>query len=244
MADHLAEVRKPLAMQIKEELGVDLNADLASRFQWLAEENFVTTAKDLEVPLPEPGTSKWADEVREKFLMITVGCMANEMAPHVTVGKTSRVQKTAEWKSINNKLPVEDLSAAASRGAKVVFVALGTMALAVRWAEDLGMASGGNLPQGTTGKDFCQHIWITAIAAMRALGDGYHCVLCIGLQADALDFLDGETEEEKLAGLPNNITLCTSVQQDRSCRLGPCILAANEHCDAVQPSGCPGRGSF
>merc|ERR1712232_1419808 len=47
----------------------------------------------------------------------------------------------------------------------------------------------------------------------RNLGDAYHCVLCIGMQADALDFLEGESEEEKLATLPRNMTLCTSVQQ-------------------------------
>jgi len=142
-----------------------------------------------------------------------VGSMANETAPHVTVGKTSSAQKKAEWKQIDNNLPVDDLSAAALRGSKVIYVALGTMALADRWTLDLGLASGGNLPQGTTGKSFCQHIWSAAITAMRSLGHGYHCVLCIGPQADALDFLEGETEEDKLARLPTNIKLCTSVQQ-------------------------------
>jgi len=192
---------------------VDLQAELDSRIQWFADENFVTTTEDLEVPLPEPGALKWADEVREKFPMITLGSMANEKAPHVTVGKAKSAQKESAWKKISNKLPVDDLNAAASRGAKVIFVALGTMALADRWAEDLGMASGGNLPEGTTGKDFCHYIWKTAITAVRNLGDAYHCVLCIGMQADALDFLEGESEEEKLATLPRNMTLCTSVQQ-------------------------------
>merc|ERR1711988_993485 len=48
---------------------------------------------------------------------------------------------------------------------------------------------------------------------MQQLGDPFHCVLCIGRQPDALDFLEGGDEEEKLAHLPRNMTLRTSVQQ-------------------------------
>merc|ERR1711988_1631424 len=48
---------------------------------------------------------------------------------------------------------------------------------------------------------------------MQQLGDRFHCVLCIGRQPDALDFLEGGDEEEKLAHLPKNMTLRTSVQQ-------------------------------
>merc|ERR1712048_330444 len=139
--------------------------------------------------------------------------MANEIAPHVTVGKVSSVQTKAEWATITNMIPVSALRAAASRGARVIFVALGTMALSERWSQDLGLASGGNLPEGTTGKGFCQFIWRAIMTAMRNLGEAYHCVLCIGQQADALDFLEGVTEEEKLAQIPKNMTLCTSVHQ-------------------------------
>merc|ERR1712048_357433 len=128
-------------------------------------------------------------------------------------GKSSSGQTKAKWKTITNKIPTEALFAAASRGARVIFVALGTMALADRWNENLGLASGGNLPEGITGKEFCQYIWRTVVTTMQHLGNGYHCVLCIGQQADALDFLEDETEEEKLASLPQNMMLCTSVQQ-------------------------------
>ena len=36
------------------------------------------------------------------------------------------------------------------------------MALSDRWSIDLGRASGGNLPPGTTGKEYCQHVWRAA----------------------------------------------------------------------------------
>jgi len=117
------------------------------------------------------------------------------------------------YKLFTNEIPLKDLEAAAMHGAKVIYMALGTMALSDRWDADVSMYPGGNLPAGTTGKVFCQHIWKTTIAMMRALGEGYHCVLCIGQQADALDFLEGENEEDKLEGLPKNMTLRTSVQQ-------------------------------
>merc|ERR1712137_1048595 len=73
--------------------------------------------------------------------------------------------------------------------------------------------SGGNLPDGTTGKDFSCHVWRSTMEAMTRLGDGYHCVVCIGHQADALDFLEGSTKLEKLKTLPSNITLRTTIQQ-------------------------------
>jgi len=51
------------------------------------------------------------------------------------------------------------------------------------------------------------------VEAMRDLGEEYHCILCIGQQADALDFLPGRDEDQKLSSLPSNVTLRTSVQQ-------------------------------
>jgi len=212
--ERFRQLREPLALQVKEEFGVDLNNDYLSRFQWLADssigENFVTTAAELEAPMP---AASWVEEVQEHFPMNCIGCMANETAPHVTIAKSSSDKAEAEYTIITNKLPLDDLEKAAKRDAKVVYVALGTMALADRWNEDLGMMSAGNLPDGTTGKAYSQHIWRNALDAASILGDGYHWVMCIGKQADALDFLEGHTEEEKLAGLPRNVTLCTSLQQ-------------------------------
>jgi len=51
------------------------------------------------------------------------------------------------------------------------------------------------------------------MVAMRALGEAYHCILCIGNQKDALDFLQGDTEEEKLKSVPSNVTVRTAIQQ-------------------------------
>merc|ERR1712110_498598 len=48
---------------------------------------------------------------------------------------------------------------------------------------------------------------------MVELGDEYLCVLCVGHQKDALDFLEGANDEEKLAALPSNVIVRTSVQQ-------------------------------
>lgn len=38
-------------------------------------------------------------------------------------------------------------------------------------AIDLGRASGGNLPLGTTGKQYCQHVWKALLEAMEELGE-------------------------------------------------------------------------
>jgi len=114
---------------------------------------------------------------------------------------------------ISNQIPVVELQEAATRGARVIYVALGTMALAERWAIDVGEMSGGNLPPGCTGKMFCQHVWKALLTAMRELGDGYRCVMCVGSQEDALDFLEGACDEERLATVPSNVFVRTSVQQ-------------------------------
>jgi len=103
---------------------------------------------------------------------------------------------------------VQELEAAKARGAKIVYCALGTMALANRWDLDLGAESSGNLPKGTTGKAFCQQLWSVLLEALELLGPGFHCVISVGSQPDALDFLpDG------LGALPANVTLRTSVPQ-------------------------------
>uniref|UniRef100_A0A7S0A214 Erythromycin biosynthesis protein CIII-like C-terminal domain-containing protein n=1 Tax=Pyrodinium bahamense TaxID=73915 RepID=A0A7S0A214_9DINO len=83
------------------------------------------------------------------------------------------------------------------------------MAVSSRWNMDLGLQSGGNLPKGTTGKAFCQHVWKALLAAMRDLGDGYHCVLGVGAQADALDFLGAEVEGD----VPGNVSIRSCIQQ-------------------------------
>lgn len=209
-----AELRKPLSQAILDRFGVDLQGDMVSRVQWLSEfDNFVTTSEDLVAPLPSLGAVPWADEVRSNFQFAPVGCMATSAAPHVT--GAAKKQKAAEGacSNVGASLPVELLKEAVGRGVKIVYVALGTMAVKDRWALDVGSASAGNIPPGTTGKCFCQHVWRSLIAAMRELGNGFHCVLSVGTQEDALDFLEAETDERRLANLPKNISVCSFVQQ-------------------------------
>jgi len=199
--------------ELEEHFSIKLRSSMLSRLQWFSEDgNFVTTSKHLEAPLPTPGSKPWADEVRDNFDFTCVGCMSNARAPHVT----SVRPKTAELgmsRCIGNQIPVVELQEVATRGARVIYVALGTMALAERWAMDVGEASAGNLPLGCTGKTFCQHVWKAMLTAMRELGDGYCCVMCVGNQVDALDFLEGACDEERLAALPSNVIVRTSVQQ-------------------------------
>merc|ERR1712003_440058 len=118
-----------------------------------------------------------------------------------------------ESRLINSSFPVQELRHAQERSARVILIALGTMAVCDRWGADLGIMSGGNLPAGTTGKAFCHHVWKNAVSAMRQLGDGYFCILCVGQQSDALDFLDGCDETQKLSNLPKNIIVKTSINQ-------------------------------
>lgn len=213
----MQKLREPLALEVETKFGIKMESHFLSRFQWLADgargTNFVTTIEQLEVPLPVIGSTAWADEVHQHFPMKCVGCMANSSAPHVTSGKSSSSKARAEYQSISDDFPVAELEAAKSRGARIIYVALGTMALSDRWDMDLGSMSAENLPPGITGKAFCQHVWGTTFEAMRELGNEYHCILCIGQQADALDFLMGDSEEEKLSSLPPNVTLRTSIQQ-------------------------------
>jgi len=206
-----AKIRRPIARQILDRFGVDLGSELSSRMQWFSEEeNLVTTSEALVAPLPEPGSVPWADEVRERFPWVSVGCTASEAAPHLT-GPSKPGGAAAG--TVGDSFPVEELRDAAARGARVVYVALGSMAVGVRWAEDLAGSSSGGLPEGTTGKAFCQHVWAMLFDTMRELGDAYHCVLCVGRQADALDFLPGENDEQRLRHVPTNVTVRAAVQQ-------------------------------
>jgi len=206
------KLRRPLAREVKERFGVDLDSELLSRLQWLSEDgNLVTTSELLLAPLPPPGEAPWADEVREHFTFTTVGCLSTDTAPHVASAPAPKAAGPCCQNHLSSDFPTAELAAAAARGARVVYAALGTMALSARWAQDLGGSSGGNLPPGTTGKAFCQHVWRALFAAMRELGDGYHCVVSVGQQADALDFLESGGGEPE--GVPGNVTLRASVQQ-------------------------------
>merc|ERR1712176_73508 len=132
--------------------GVTLDNHLQSRFQWLADIrqgcNFVTTSEQLQVPLPVEGSVTWADEVRASFPMTCVGCMASETAPHVASGKAPKSASSGQSRKINSAFPADELRDAQRRSARIVLIALGTMAVCDRWNADLGVQSGGNLPSG------------------------------------------------------------------------------------------------
>lgn len=209
-------LRQSMAKEVAEVesfFDVNLNTLLDTRLQWLADENFVTTSEELHAPLPKPGLASWADECRDLFKFSCVGCMSNSLAPHVTTSNPTKASETKTSSSISNQIPTAELQAASDRGVRLIYVALGTMALAERWSIDLGDSSGGNLPVGCTGKSFCQYVWQAVFAAMRDLGNDYLCVLCVGHQEDALDFLEGRSEDERLAQIPANVIVRTSVQQ-------------------------------
>jgi len=201
-------IRIPYGLEIKEKFGVDLEVGILSRRQYFCELNLITTSEDLVVPLPPAGHADWADELREHCRFRAIGCLVSDDAPHVA-GAGKQADGAAQPLDLGSNLPAEELALAAAAGSKVIFAALGTMALSNRWAKDLGRQSGGNLPPGTTGKDFCQHVWRALFAAMRRLGDGYLCVVCVGTQPDALDFMDAEGAE----ALPSNVVLRSSVPQ-------------------------------
>lgn len=207
------KLRRPLVQQIQERYGVDLEGELESRLQWLSEDaNLVTTSEALMVPMPPPGAARWSDEVHARFPMAAVGSMASESAPHVTSSAGKKAAAVGAC-GLTNDFPKAELDAAAERGARIIYAAMGTMAVSDRWDIDISGISGGALPPGTNGKVFCQHLWKALFEAMRELGDGYHCILGIGCKADALDFLEGEDDEQRLAQVPANVTLRTTVQQ-------------------------------
>eukprot|EP00428_Durinskia_dybowskii_P012481 CAMPEP_0170213476 /NCGR_PEP_ID=MMETSP0116_2-20130129/6362_1 /TAXON_ID=400756 /ORGANISM="Durinskia baltica, Strain CSIRO CS-38" /LENGTH=532 /DNA_ID=CAMNT_0010464027 /DNA_START=83 /DNA_END=1682 /DNA_ORIENTATION=+ len=222
-------IRRPYGQVIKETFGVDLHDQRISRFMHLARLNLVTTSEDLMAPMPPAGHAEWADEAQELCESRRVGCMVSDEALHITAaaatGPTLKAAPVAARSDFGRSLPLEELAAAAARGAKVIYAALGTMALSTRWSQDLGFQSGGNLPPGTTGKDFCQHVWRALIEATRRLGSGYLCVLCVGTQPDALDFLgDGQAEDGPapdvrvrhvgaMAAVPKNVVLRSSLSQ-------------------------------
>ncbi|CAK9036635.1 Uncharacterized UDP-glucosyltransferase YjiC [Durusdinium trenchii] len=185
-----AEIRKPLGDEIQKVFGVDLQAWGAGALGGVFAEapmNFITTCEDLVAPLPED--APWAEELRTHCSFIPVLSRA---------------------KSFGHGLPAAELSAQLAQGHKIVFAALGTMALSDRWAIDLGRASGGNLPLGTTGKQYCQHVWKALLEAMEELGEDYYCVLSAGKQPDALDFLEDDDDDY---ALPQNVIVRTFVPQ-------------------------------
>jgi len=152
-------------------------------------------------------------------------------APHVT-GTNTHQRGTGKSMDLGRTLPADELEAARVSGAKVVYAALGTMALADRWDKDLGELAGGNLPMGTTGKEFCQHVWRALLAAMQCLGAGYQCVLCVGTQSDALDFLDAGSVEK----LPSNVTLRSSVPQVEMLRSHADVFISHAGFNSLQES--------
>ena len=149
-----ASFRKPYGEQILKHFGVDLEVELLTRRQYYADLNFVTTCEDLVAPLPE---LPWAQELQSRFHFVPVGCLVSESAPHVA---EARAQKALQrLKSFGHALPVAELEQQIALGRKICFAALGTMATSDRWDVDLGRSSAGNLPMGTTGKQYCQHVW-------------------------------------------------------------------------------------
>lgn len=196
-----AKIRAPYGRQVYEKFGVDLEVELLTRRQYFAPVNFITTCDALVAPLPD---APWAMELSQRFRFEPVGCLVSPQAPHVAQARSaaSKVPKV-----LKDGLPVEELTHELAAGHKIIFAALGTMALSDRWSIDLGRASGGNLPPGTTGKEYCQHVWRALLEAMELLGKEYYCVLCAGKQSDALDFLESED------ALPSNVIVRTCVPQ-------------------------------
>eukprot|EP00438_Fugacium_kawagutii_P018105 Skav213739 [mRNA] locus=scaffold19:74363:83230:- [translate_table: standard] len=117
--------------------------------------NFITTCDALVTPLPDG--EPWALELQRRFRFEPVGCLVSPKAPHVHMARQQ--QQLVKQKSFGHPLPLAELTEQLEAGHKIIFAALGTMALSDRWSIDLGRASGGNLPFGTTGKQYCQHVW-------------------------------------------------------------------------------------
>ncbi|CAE7527127.1 ugt-48 [Symbiodinium natans] len=210
--DVFAEVRKPYGKAIRDKFGVDLSCHLLTRRQYFAKTNFVATCEDLVAELPAPGEQKWADELRANFSFTAVGCLVSSSAPHVSTVGALPAHGAGSAKSFGNSLPTAELMDHLAEGRKIIYASLGTMALLDRWSIDLGRLSGCNLPLGTTGKAFCQHVWKALLAALEELGDDYFCVLPVGKQPDALDFL-GSSKEEISRHLPCNVLVRECVPQ-------------------------------
>lgn len=236
-----ASFRKPYGQLILKQFGVDLEVELLTRRQYYAELNFVTTCEDLVAPLPD---LPWARELKSRFDFVPVGCLVSPSAPHVAEARANKLLQ--RHKSFGHALPVAELEDGLptthakghpkwlqeqmALGRKVVFAALGTMATSDRWDIDLGRSSAGNLPMGTTGKQYCQHVWkallevgqvrqVRSIWMLRGYGDPWRglllCPLCretapsprrppvdADLRPDALDFLED---------LPSNVIVRTFV---------------------------------
>jgi len=195
-----AKIRAPYGRQVYEKFGVDLEVELLTRRQYFAPMNFITTCDALVAPLPD---APWATEL-SRFRFEPVGCLVSPQAPHVAQARRNGAVPVS---ALKDGLPREELKQQLAAGHKIIFAALGTMALSDRWSIDLGRASGGNLPPGTTGKEYCQHVWKALLEAMELLGEEYYCVLCAGKQSDALDFLESED------ALPSNVIVRTFVPQ-------------------------------
>eukprot|EP00930_Biecheleria_cincta_P033818 TRINITY_DN23417_c0_g1_i1.p1 TRINITY_DN23417_c0_g1~~TRINITY_DN23417_c0_g1_i1.p1 ORF type:complete len:373 (+),score=61.15 TRINITY_DN23417_c0_g1_i1:477-1595(+) len=205
-----ASFRAPYGKSILEKFGVEIEVEMLTRRQYFTDENFITTCNDLVAPLPPLGTKAWADELRARFRFEAVGCMVSHTAPHVSSARSNQVRLHS--KIFGQDLPIAHLEEASKQNAKVVYAALGTMALSDRWDLDLGRQSAGNLPVGTTGKRFCQHVWKELLQAMELLGPGYFCVMCVGKQPDAMDFL-GCDDDEIESKLPANVAVRNFVPQ-------------------------------
>eukprot|EP00435_Cladocopium_sp_Y103_P039744 s2480_g10.t1 len=149
--------------------------------QWFAPMNFITTCDALVAPIPD---APWATELSQRFRFEPVGCLVSPLAPHVAQARAQACAAKASKvpKALKDGLPLEELNQERAAGHKIIFAALGTMALSDLWSIDLGRVSGGNLPPGTTGKEYCQHVWRALLEAMEQLGEEYYCVLCAGKQ--------------------------------------------------------------
>ena len=207
---YAASIREPYAKAIQDKFGVDLSCHFLTRRQFYAKTNFVTTCEDLVAELPAPGQHQWADELRSEFSFTPVGCLVSSTAPHVITARSDSF--IPRVKSFGHALPVLELSEELAKGRKIIYAALGTMALSDRWSIDLGRVSGYNLPIGTTGKAFCQHVWKALLGALEELGDDYFCLLSVGKQPDALDFL-GSSEQEIFDQVPSNVLIRGFVPQ-------------------------------
>ncbi|CAK9014341.1 Uncharacterized UDP-glucosyltransferase YjiC [Durusdinium trenchii] len=196
--EKLAGLRAPLGQAIEERFGVDLQVNLLTRRHYLTAVNFITTCKDLVAPVPSEAA--WAQEL-SRFRFLPIGCLVSSTAPHISSapGKVPG--------NLRDDLPMKELHEQLVAGRRIIFAALGTMALNERWNMDLGRVSSGNLPTGTTGKQYCQHVWKALLCAMEDLGDEFYCVLCAGKQPDALDFLEKDSQ------LPQNVIVRASVPQ-------------------------------
>ncbi|CAE7426220.1 yjiC [Symbiodinium pilosum] len=99
--------------------------------------------------------------------------------------------------SFGHSLPVAELSDQLAQGKKIIYAP---------WLSQIG----GALTLGALA--FCQHVWKALFAALEDLGDDFLCVLSVGKQPDALDFL-WSNELEIFERVPSNVLIRGFVPQ-------------------------------